>query len=131
MAFNRGSFLVRQAILGSKSASFKPISALLNSSNYIGCDDDEKNCYFNFKRSFVTSAQHLSSPGKSGSSDTSTAATYHLQGGPSYMRAAVFWNPAQPITLEDFHMPRPKANEVLIKTKGIGKYFPSVTSFLL
>lgn len=34
------------------------------------------------------------------------------------MRAAVFWEPGKPLTFEDFHMPRPKANEVLIKTKG-------------
>lgn len=34
------------------------------------------------------------------------------------MRGAVFWEPNKPLTFEDFHMPRPKANEVLIKTKG-------------
>lgn len=37
---------------------------------------------------------------------------------PSYMRGAVFWEPNKPLTIEEFHMPRPKAGEVLIKTKG-------------
>lgn len=36
------------------------------------------------------------------------------------MRAAVFWEPNKPLSLEDFHMPRPKANEILIKTKACG-----------
>lgn len=34
------------------------------------------------------------------------------------MRGAVFWEPGRPLTLEDFRMPRPKAGELLIKTKG-------------
>ncbi|OIV89819.1 hypothetical protein TanjilG_29911 [Lupinus angustifolius] len=37
---------------------------------------------------------------------------------PSYMRGAVFWEPNKPLTIEEFRMPRPKAGEVLIKTKG-------------
>uniref|UniRef100_A0A0E0QN66 Enoyl reductase (ER) domain-containing protein n=1 Tax=Oryza rufipogon TaxID=4529 RepID=A0A0E0QN66_ORYRU len=36
------------------------------------------------------------------------------------MRGAVFWEPGRPLTLEDFHMPRPKAGELLIKTKACG-----------
>lgn len=39
---------------------------------------------------------------------------------PSYMRGAVFWEPNKPLTIEEFHMPRPKAGEVLIKTKACG-----------
>lgn len=46
------------------------------------------------------------------------AAGYHLSGGPAHMRGAVFWEVNRPLTIEDFHMPRPKAGEVLIKTKG-------------
>ena len=38
---------------------------------------------------------------------------------PSYMRAAVSWEPNKPLTIEEFHIPRPKAGEILIKTKGI------------
>ncbi|KAA8547181.1 hypothetical protein F0562_003609 [Nyssa sinensis] len=53
------------------------------------------------------------------SSDVS-AKSYHLSGGPSYMRGAVFWEPNKPLTIEDFHMPRPKAGELLIKTKACG-----------
>ncbi|EPS70775.1 hypothetical protein M569_03980, partial [Genlisea aurea] len=49
-----------------------------------------------------------------------SAAGYHVSNGPSYMRGAVFWQPNKPLTLEEFHMPRPKANEVLIKTKACG-----------
>lgn len=36
------------------------------------------------------------------------------------MRGAVFWEPNKPMTFEDFEMPRPKVNEVLIKTKACG-----------
>lgn len=46
----------------------------------------------------------------------------HSEGGaglPSYMRAAVFWEPNKPLTIEEFRMPRPKAGEILIKNKGI------------
>ncbi|KAK4353536.1 hypothetical protein RND71_025730 [Anisodus tanguticus] len=57
---------------------------------------------------------------KSSSTTASAASYYHLSGGPSHMRAVVFWEPGKPLTFEDFHMPRPKANEVLIKTKACG-----------
>ncbi|KAM3270305.1 hypothetical protein P3S67_029412 [Capsicum chacoense] len=50
----------------------------------------------------------------------SDASYYHLNGGPSHMRAAVFWEPGKTLTFEDFHMPRPKANEILLKTKACG-----------
>ncbi|XP_030939344.1 uncharacterized protein LOC115964144 [Quercus lobata] len=39
---------------------------------------------------------------------------------PSYMRAAVFREPNKPLTIEEFQIPRPKAGEVLIKTKACG-----------
>ncbi|WVZ23973.1 hypothetical protein V8G54_002517 [Vigna mungo] len=39
---------------------------------------------------------------------------------PSYMRGAVYWETNKPLSIEEFHMPRPKAGEVLIKTKGKG-----------
>ncbi|XP_008449387.1 uncharacterized protein LOC103491279 [Cucumis melo] len=39
---------------------------------------------------------------------------------PSYMRAAVFSEPNKPLTIQEFHMPRPKAGEVLIKIKACG-----------
>ncbi|GJW35184.1 retrovirus-related pol polyprotein LINE-1 [Tanacetum coccineum] len=55
---------------------------------------------------------------KTTSFSTISNASYHLNGGPSYMRGAVFWEPNKPLTFEDFEMPRPKVNEVLIKTKG-------------
>lgn len=48
------------------------------------------------------------------------AAGYHLSGGPAHMRGAVFWEVNRPLTIEDFHMPRPKTGEVLIKTKACG-----------
>ncbi|KAI3931761.1 hypothetical protein MKW98_012171 [Papaver atlanticum] len=47
--------------------------------------------------------------------------SYHFGTGPSYMRGTVFWGKANsPLTIEEFHMPRPKAGELLIKTKGCG-----------
>ncbi|KAH7427071.1 hypothetical protein KP509_10G029000 [Ceratopteris richardii] len=39
---------------------------------------------------------------------------------PSTMRASVFWKPGSPMTIEELRMPRPKAGEVLIKTKACG-----------
>jgi Zn-dependent alcohol dehydrogenase len=32
--------------------------------------------------------------------------------------AALFWEPGRPLTMEEFRMQRPKASEVLVKTKG-------------
>ncbi|KAF9602133.1 hypothetical protein IFM89_025178 [Coptis chinensis] len=46
---------------------------------------------------------------------------YHVSNGPSFMRGTVWWGqPNSPLTIEDFHMPIPKANELLIKTKACG-----------
>lgn len=39
---------------------------------------------------------------------------------PSSMRAAVFREPNQPLTIEEFHIPRPKSGEILLKTKACG-----------
>ena len=63
----------------------------------------------------------------------SAAAGYHVAGGPSYMRGAVFWEPGRPLTLEEFRMPRPKAGELLIKTKGpaFPPSLPSLPQLLL
>lgn len=55
--------------------------------------------------------------------------SYNLNGGSSYMRAAVFWEPNKPLTIEEFHMPRPKSGEILIKTKGNDLCFPISVSF--
>ncbi|KAL5229518.1 hypothetical protein ABZP36_028294 [Zizania latifolia] len=52
--------------------------------------------------------------------DSASAAGYHVAGGPSFMRGAVFWEPGRPLTVEEFRMPRPKAGELLIKTKACG-----------
>ncbi|KAI4336496.1 hypothetical protein L6164_015018 [Bauhinia variegata] len=50
--------------------------------------------------------------------------SFHSIGGggglPSYMRAAVFWEPNKPLTIEEFRIPRPKTGEILIRTKGCG-----------
>ncbi|KAG6398559.1 hypothetical protein SASPL_140025 [Salvia splendens] len=51
---------------------------------------------------------------------TMTASGYHVSSGPSHMKGAVFWETNKPVTFEDFEMPRPKANEVLVKTKACG-----------
>lgn len=47
----------------------------------------------------------------------SPSAAYHVSSG-GYMRGTVFWEPNKPLTIEEFHIPRPKAGELLIKTKG-------------
>ncbi|XP_072991419.1 uncharacterized protein [Typha latifolia] len=53
-------------------------------------------------------------------SDSGSAAGYHVAGGPSSMRGIVFWEPGRPLSIEEFQMPRPKAGELLIKTKACG-----------
>ncbi|KAJ8769145.1 hypothetical protein K2173_000920 [Erythroxylum novogranatense] len=45
---------------------------------------------------------------------------YHVSSGSDFMRGVVFWEPNKPLTIEDFQIPRPKAGEILIKTKGCG-----------
>ncbi|KAJ6416912.1 hypothetical protein OIU84_002739 [Salix udensis] len=45
--------------------------------------------------------------------------SYHVSSG-SFTRGVVFWEPNMPVTIEEFQMPRPKAGEVLIKTKACG-----------
>ncbi|KAK8519342.1 hypothetical protein V6N13_133266 [Hibiscus sabdariffa] len=53
------------------------------------------------------------------SSLPASSAAYHVSSG-GYMRGTVFWEPDRPLTIEEFHMPRPKAGEILIKTKACG-----------
>ncbi|KAL5566355.1 hypothetical protein UlMin_029519 [Ulmus minor] len=50
----------------------------------------------------------------------SRATSLGAAGLPSTMRAAVCWEPNKPLTIEEFHIPRPKAGEILIKTKACG-----------
>ncbi|WCJ37626.1 GroES-like zinc-binding alcohol dehydrogenase family protein [Euphorbia peplus] len=49
----------------------------------------------------------------------SKSSSYHVTSSDS-MRALVFWDSNKPLTFEQFHMPRPKASEILIKTKACG-----------
>lgn len=54
----------------------------------------------------------------------SNRVSFHSQvagggGLPSSMRGVVFWESGKPMTIEEFHIPRPKAGEILIKTKGM------------
>lgn len=60
-------------------------------------------------------------------SPPSSMAGYHVSSG-GFMRGAVFREPNKPLTIEEFHIPRPKSNEVLIKTKGI-KFFSIFLGF--
>ncbi|GAU25433.1 hypothetical protein TSUD_70860 [Trifolium subterraneum] len=59
-----------------------------------------------------------------GGGSGSGCVSFHAEAGgvglPSYMRGAVYWEPNKPLTIEEFHIPRPKAGELLIKTKGCG-----------
>lgn len=92
MAFSRSSLLLRKALGGSRRAAAA-------CSSYASHIPDGRRWY---------------------SGGEGTAAGYHVNSAPSYMRGSVFWNKDTPITYEDFEMPRPKANEVLIKTKACG-----------
>ncbi|KAL9235221.1 hypothetical protein vseg_010002 [Gypsophila vaccaria] len=77
-------------------------------------------------RSFTStpSPHPISSSSSSSPSSLSSSlsfSSYNVGGsGSSYMRGVMFSSPNQPLTFEDFHMPRPKANEVLVKTKACG-----------
>ncbi|KAJ7522370.1 hypothetical protein O6H91_18G008400 [Diphasiastrum complanatum] len=48
------------------------------------------------------------------------AKDYLVGGGPSTMKAAVFWEAGKPLTIEDMRIPRPKVGEVLLKTRACG-----------
>ncbi|KAF2294807.1 hypothetical protein P3X46_018288 [Hevea brasiliensis] len=54
-----------------------------------------------------------------GNEMTISKSSYHVSSG-GFMRGVVFREPNQPLTIEEFHMPRPKASELLIKTKACG-----------
>ena len=52
--------------------------------------------------------------------DHTVGAKDYLMGSlPSTMKAAVFWEPGRPMSIEELQMPRPKIGEVLIKTRGM------------
>ncbi|KAK3010005.1 hypothetical protein RJ639_012717 [Escallonia herrerae] len=75
---------------------------------------------WNMKRSLFHGSTGGVTPFPDNSKAPISPSSYHLNGGPSYMRGAVFWEPNKPLTFEDFHMPRPKSGEVLIRTKACG-----------
>ncbi|CAA2986048.1 alcohol dehydrogenase 1B [Olea europaea subsp. europaea] len=106
MAFYRSSLLLRKA-LRSNCSRRAVVFPSYGSLPYNSSDHDWR------RRSY--SSSESDSKGT-----TISAAGYHLNNGPTYMRGAVFWEPNKPLTFEDFHMPRPKVNEVLIKTKACG-----------
>lgn len=95
----------------------KLLQSLINTSRSRTTTYTCSSLYSNQLRRSVTPSSPSSSDPKSFS--TISSSSYHLNGGPSYMRGAVFWEPNKPMTFEDFEMPRPKVNEVLIKTKGM------------
>ncbi|KAI3736077.1 hypothetical protein L6452_15609 [Arctium lappa] len=106
MGFNRWNRLLRTLITSSRSTTTtSPFSSI----------------YCNQSRRSITSSSPCSSgDAKTTHFSTISSSSYHLNDGPSYMRGAVFWEPNKPMTFEDFQMPRPKVNEVLIKTKACG-----------
>ncbi|XP_021733316.1 uncharacterized protein LOC110700134 [Chenopodium quinoa] len=67
--------------------------------------------------SSCSSSQMISPP----SSASFSSSSYNVSGaGASFMRGVMFTKPDQPLVIEDFQMPRPKANEILVKTKACG-----------
>lgn len=114
MGFNRYNQLLQNLINTSRS----PRASSSSSSSSFYCNQ--------WRRSVVMSPSSSNADdvdSKTSSFSTIASSSYHLNGGPSYMRGAVFWEPNKPLTFEDFEMPRPKVNEVLIKTKGISFNF--------
>jgi hypothetical protein len=53
--------------------------------------------------------------------DSQSMGGYHVSPG-GFMRGAVYREPNKPLTIEEFHIPRPKSNEILIKTKGSSSF---------
>ncbi|XP_019184217.1 PREDICTED: uncharacterized protein LOC109179106 [Ipomoea nil] len=107
MAFNRGSIFLRRAVASAN---------LLRGNRY----SPTALAFPAYSPSLSTPSDQIEGDCNKKTFSSDSASAYHLQGGPSHMRAAVFWEPNKPLTLEDFHIPRPKANEVLIKTKACG-----------
>ncbi|GMH11292.1 hypothetical protein Nepgr_013133 [Nepenthes gracilis] len=70
--------------------------------------------------SSITVGSVVKGGAKSISYSNASASSYNLSGGSSYMRGVMFTHPNHPLTIEDFHIPRPKANEILIKTRACG-----------
>ncbi|GMP77796.1 hypothetical protein CsSME_00033949 [Camellia sinensis var. sinensis] len=104
MAFNRWSIVLRNAISSSSRTNWLSGAAASSSAPS------------NWRRSLCQNSVSSSSSSPSSPS----ASSYHLNGGPSYMRGVMFTEPNKPLSIEEFHMPRPKAGEVLIKTKACG-----------
>lgn len=92
-------------------------SSSRSSSSLVGqClnDDDNNNKKLEFE------FDGIGKTSKSSSSRWFHSASLGGGGGlPSSMRAAVFREPNKPLTIEEFHIPRPKSGEILLKTKGI------------
>ncbi|KAH0987899.1 hypothetical protein GBA52_015076 [Prunus armeniaca] len=96
----------------------KTSSSSRSSSSLVGqCLNDDNNN--NKKLEFEFDGIERTS--KSSSSRWFHSASLGTGGGlPSSMRAAVFREPNQPLTIEEFHIPRPKSGEILLKTKACG-----------
>ncbi|CAK9163701.1 unnamed protein product [Ilex paraguariensis] len=120
MGFYR-SLLIRSATNSTKFSKSASSSAFSHNSRPFDSSNFSSSGWFcNWRRSLCHGDGNVSSKSGESSSSSISSASYHLSGGPSYMRGAVFWEPNKPLTFEDFHMPRPKAGEVLIKTKACG-----------
>ncbi|KAK6944280.1 Alcohol dehydrogenase, N-terminal [Dillenia turbinata] len=106
MAFMYRSLLRSAIVSCSKRNYLSKFSASSSSSSY---------SYDYLSRSFSHGASFENSTEKTSS------ASYHVSGGPSYMRGAVYWgDPTKPLQIEELQIPRPKAGELLIKTKACG-----------
>lgn len=120
MGYNQWSNLIRNVILnGRRSSSSKYCSSLFPRTAIV-----PPSLHNNYGHpslgSFCQFHSSSENDPKSSSSSSSSMASYHVNSGPSYMRGTVFWEPNKPLSIEDFQMPRPKAGEVLIKTKACG-----------
>ncbi|KAG5531225.1 hypothetical protein RHGRI_025996 [Rhododendron griersonianum] len=102
MAFNRWSTVIRKTISNSCQKNWFLRAAPSSSAS----------C--NWSRSLCENSA------SSSSSSSPSMSSYHVGGGPSYMRGVVFWEPNKPLSIEEFRIPHPKAGEILIKTKACG-----------
>ncbi|KAM7275671.1 hypothetical protein ACFE04_017537 [Oxalis oulophora] len=101
------SHIIRRGIASKKKLIIPSIRCLYNSTHVTDTS---------------SSSSSITTNSSSSSSSFATGASggYHVSSGGGYMRGAVFWEPNKPLTIEHFHLPRPKTNELLIKTKACG-----------
>lgn len=108
--------LIRLSSRGGSAAKTLLFSSSASPSSYLGITRSS------YTLVGQTQTQIQTSKSESDNQSSSSSRRWFNSSGdglPSYMRAAVFREPNKPLSLEEFHIPRPKSGEILVKTKGL------------